>query len=107
MQPNKENTLPTFTRSLVKIEADDANGLTAVVNTAHWRCVYDDDETVSAYGTVRLNDPDPDNFTAFAVVTEAQAIGWLDDMGHWDEVETNLADQYAAKLASTATSRTF
>ena len=96
--------MPTFTRSIPKLEAEDAGGLTAVANTVHWRITCTEDPTISAYGSATLGAADSEDFTPFADVTEAQVIGWLD---HWTEIEDLLSEQYAAKQVSTATSKTF
>ena len=90
--------------SISKLEAEDADGLTAVANTAHWRVTCTEDPAISAYGSATLGAADPDDFTQFADVTEAQVIGWLE---HWTEIEDRLSEQYAAKQVSTATSKTF
>lgn len=57
------------------------DGLDDVVFCAHWRA--NDSETVGeveyigdAYGTASFGDADPDNFTAYADITEADAIAW-------------------------------
>ena len=55
--------------------------LSDVVKTLHFECT--DSETVGdlthtglVYGTVALEAPDADNFTAYADITEADAIAW-------------------------------
>lgn len=98
--------MPTFTRSVSKLEAEDTNGLTAVANTAHWRVTCVEEDAIGAYGTQALGDPDPNNFTPLADVTEAHAISWLGE-DFWTSVEANLTTQYEAKQTSTATSKEF
>lgn len=59
--------------------------LSDVVTTLHWQVI--DSETVGegddaivhsgrCYGTVGLEAPDADNFTAYADISEADAIAW-------------------------------
>ena len=79
------------------------DGLDDVVFTAHWRA--QDSETVgdetysgSSYGTVSFADPDPDNFTAYADITEFQALSWaLEVMGEdqVNAVNASIAQQIA------------
>jgi hypothetical protein len=98
--------MPTFTRSISKLEAEDSDGLTAVAHTAHWRVTCVEDSEVQSYGTAPLGDPDPDNFTALDDVTEAEAQAWLGD-DFWSGIETKLTEQYNAKQASTKVEKTF
>ena len=77
------------------------DGLDDVVFCAHWRA--NDSETVGeveyigdAYGTASFGDPDPDNFTAYADITEADAIAWTKAALGDEEVasiEANIARQ--------------
>lgn len=77
------------------------DGLDDVVFTAHWRA--EDSEEVgeetysgSSYGTVSFADPDPDNFTPYADITEEMAIGWTQDALGDEEVaniEAGIAKQ--------------
>ena len=77
------------------------DGLDDVVFTAHWRA--EDSEEVgeetysgSSYGTVSFADPDPDNFTPYADITEMMAIGWTQDALGDEEVaniEAGIAKQ--------------
>ena len=59
--------------------------LSDVIKTIHWE--INDSETVGSgdsavvysghvYGTVGIDAPDPTDFTAYAAVTEANAISW-------------------------------
>ena len=52
------------------------DGLSNVVNTAHWRCSKEDgDNSGSSYGTVGLEAPG-ESFVEWADVTEDTAVGW-------------------------------
>jgi hypothetical protein len=74
------------------------------VVVAHWRA--SDSETVgevehsgSSYGTCSFTpDSSADGYTAYADITETQAIGWVkDSMG--EEAVTALEDSIAAQIA--------
>jgi len=56
---------------------DSDSGLEGVVNILHWQCTDSDgDHHGRCYGTVGLEAPDPDSFTAYADISEADAIAW-------------------------------
>ena len=68
-------TVSTMERTLTEGDLSD------VVKTLHWQCT--DSETVGdvthsgrCYDAVRLPEPDADSFTAYADITEADAIAW-------------------------------
>jgi len=78
------------------------------VIVAHWQAsdsevVGTGDDAVthsgSSYGTCGFTpDSSADGYTAYADITEAQAIGWVkDDMG--EEAVTALEDSIAAQIA--------
>ena len=74
------------------------------VIVAHWRAtdsevVGEDTHTGSSYGTCGFTpDSSADGYTAYADITEAQAIGWVkDSMG--EEAVTALEDSIAAQIA--------
>jgi hypothetical protein len=51
--------------------------LSDVVTTLHWQCTDSDGEHHGrCYGTVGLSEPDADSFTAYADISEADAIAW-------------------------------
>ena len=87
--------------SISTLESDSNTG---GVITAHWRAsdsevVGDDTHTGSSYGTCGFTpDADADGYTAYADITEAQAIGWCkDSMG--EETVTAVEDSIAAQIA--------
>ena len=56
---------------------DSDSGLEGVVNILHWQCTDSDGEHHGrCYGTVGLEAPDADSFTAYADISEADAIAW-------------------------------
>ena len=70
------------------------------VVVAHWRASdVDGDHTGSSYGTCGFTpDSSADGYTAYADITEAQAIGWVkDSMG--EEAVTGVEDSIAAQIA--------
>lgn len=75
---------------------------TDVVYVVHWNCQDEDaDGNIGrCYGTVGLSTDDLSDFTAYADITEEQAIGWAKDALGADEVaatEANVAAQIAEK----------
>ena len=84
----------TWTISTLERNTDDG------VVVAHWQASDADGEHVgSSYGTCNFTpDPSADGYTAYADITEAQAIGWCkDSMG--EEAVTGVEDSIAAQIA--------
>ena len=92
----------TWTISTLERNTDDG------VVVAHWRAsdsevVGTGDDAVthsgSSYGTCGFTpDSSADGYTAYAYITEAQAIGWVKDtMG--EEAVTGVEDSIAAQIA--------
>lgn len=68
--------------------------LSDVVKTIHWRINAADGEyTATSYGTVGLDEADPDTFTAFNDITEAWAIEVTSAKIEVDNIKENLANQ--------------
>ena len=73
----------TFTYSISQTDfVLSEDGLTNVINNLHWRCDAAEtsggkDYTAGSYGTQGLAAPDPNSFTAYDSVTEANCIAWL------------------------------
>lgn len=57
------------------------NGLNNVVDRAYWHYTADDGEghTAMVYGEQVFGPPDPNNFTPYDQVTEAQVAGWVEE----------------------------
>ena len=78
------------------------SGLTNVINLLHWRLNAEETDNevtyhASSYGTQNLADPDPENYTPYADVTEANCIAWLHaEMG--EEQVQSLLDSVAANI---------
>ena len=84
----------TWTISTLERNTDDG------VVVAHWQASdVDGDHSGSSYGTCGFTpDPSADDYTAYADITEAQAIGWCKDtMG--EEAVTGVEDSIAAQIA--------
>jgi hypothetical protein len=84
----------TWTISTLERNTDDG------VVVAHWRASdVDGDHSGSSYGTCGFTpDSSASGYTAYADITEAQAIGWCKDtMG--EEAVTGVEDSIAAQIA--------
>jgi len=82
------------------------DNLTNVINLVHWR--VDESETVgtgddavtytaSSYGTQSLAAPDPDNYTDYDQVTEAECINWCQSEMGEDQVKS-IEDNLTANI---------
>jgi len=75
------------------------------VIVAHWQAsdsevVGDDTHSGSSYGTCGFTpDSTADGYTAYADITEAQAIGWVKDDVDADAIEASIAAQIAESKA--------
>ena len=71
------------------------------VIVAHWRASdVDGDHSGSSYGTCGFTpDSSADGYTAYADITEAQAIGWVQDDVDTDAIEASIAAQIADSKA--------
>ena len=86
--------------------------LSDVVNTVHWTAtdsetVGSDTYTGSSYGSVGLADADSSSFTAYASISESDAVTWAKAAIGTDEVtaiETGIAAQITEAKTPTTTS---
>lgn len=75
------------------------DGLDDIINVIHWTySATDIDETgkewfASSYGTAGVDQPNPQNFTPYADVTEPQVVSWLEEV-------LPVADMQASLLAN-------
>ena len=82
------------------------------VVVAHWRAsgsevVGEDTHSGSSYGTCGFTpDSSADGYTAYADITEAQAIGWVQDDVDTDAIEASIAAQIADSKAPAITAGT-
>ena len=82
--------------TIAQLERNTADGGVVV---AHWRATATDgDYSASSYGTCGFTpDSTADGYTAYADITEAQAIGWVkDDMG--EDAVTAIEASIAAQI---------
>ena len=71
------------------------------VVVAHWRASdVDGEHSGSSYGTCSFTpDSTADGYTAYADITEAQAIGWVKADVDADAIEASIASQIAESKA--------
>ena len=73
-----------FNWTLPTLERQTADGF---VFTAHWRCdASDGDFSASSYGTAGFSQ-DPENFTPYEDLTEAQVLEWV-----WESVDKDATE---------------
>ena len=89
----------TWTISTLERNTDDG------VVVAHWQASdVDGDHSGSSYGTCGFTpDADADGYTAYADITEAQAIEWVKADVDADAVEASIAAQIADSKAPAIT----
>lgn len=89
----------TWTISTLERNTDDG------VVVAHWQASdVDGDHSGSSYGTCGFTpDADADGYTAYADITEAQAIEWVKAGVDADAVEASIAAQIADSKAPAIT----
>jgi hypothetical protein len=89
----------TTTWSIAQLERHTADG---IVYTAHYT-VNANDGTYSAgaYGSVGLEQPDPDEIIPYANLTPEIVIGWVQDRLNVEEIEDSLQAQLDEKNAPT------
>ena len=101
------------TWSVVSLDATKTVGsLSDVVTTVHWTAsdsetVGSDTYTGSSYGSVGLSAADSSSFTAYASISESDAITWAKAAIGTDEVtaiETGIAAQITEAKTPTTTS---
>lgn len=90
--------MTTYTWTFPQFDAAPTDGdLTNVVKTIHWRLdANDDGVTVGAYGTVALDDPDPETFVPFAQITHEWAIAQCEAKLDMAAIQTALESQIEA-----------
>jgi len=72
------------------------DGLDDIINVIHWTySATDTDETgkewfASSYGTAGVDQPNPQNFTPYADVTEPQVVSWLEVVLPVDDMQAGL-----------------
>jgi len=93
----------TITWGIAQLERNTADG---VVYTAHYTVAANDGTySASAYGSIGLEQPDPDNIIPFADLTPEIVIGWVQEKLGGDEkieeIEAALQVQLDEQAAPT------
>jgi hypothetical protein len=85
----------TYTWTIAQLDcAVQENTLSQVVKTVHWHLhATDGTNTVEMCNTLALQSPDPDAFTAYEALTEADVIGWIENELPMDQLRLNIAEQ--------------
>jgi len=74
--------------------APSQDGLASVVKVVHWRLMANNGtHTAETYSTVSLDAPNPDDYTAFSDLTEAQVISWVESKLDMDKTKEGLENQ--------------
>lgn len=80
--------------------APSEDGLSDVVKVIHWRfSATNGTHTAETYSTLSLEAPDAENFTAFADLTEAQVIAWVESKLDVESMKASL-DAQLERLAN-------
>ena len=86
---------------------------TDVIFNVHWRLNgvddTEDENASDSYGVVSLDTEDLSTFTAFADITEADVIGWVEAALGEDQVaalKTSIDTQIAEKITPTVVTKT-
>jgi hypothetical protein len=89
----------TTTWSIAQLERHTADG---IVYTAHYTVDANDGTySAGAYGSIGLEQPDPDNVIPYASLTPEVVIGWVKDKLNVEEIEDSLQAQLDEKSAPT------
>jgi hypothetical protein len=94
----------TYTWALKTIRKTDQSDLQGVIVQTHWTCTGTDtagNEGVFSGATpFNPQEIDPNNFTAYEDLTEAQVLGWIQAVvvgDYWAHVQAQIAKQIDAK----------
>jgi hypothetical protein len=83
--------------------AVELEGLPNVINTIHWRynaTKVEGDKTYFAetYGASSVAQPNPQNFTPYADVTEQEVISWLEQILPVEDMQSSLEANIALQI---------
>jgi hypothetical protein len=94
----------TYTWALKAIKKSDVGGLQGVVLQTYWTCTGTDEEAnegvFSGATPFSMADVSPDDFIPYEDLTEADVLGWIQDVvvgDYWDHVAQQIAKQIDAK----------
>jgi hypothetical protein len=89
-----------YTWNIAQLERKLSDG---AVYTAYWtvnatrEITGEDNLTADSYGSIGFDEPDPNNFTPYADLTEGQVVGWVLTALGDEQVET-ICDGLTAQL---------
>jgi hypothetical protein len=83
--------------------AVESEGLSDVINVIHWRynaTQVDGDKVwfADTYGASSVAQPNPQNFIPYADVTEAEVIGWLEEILPVEAMQASLEANIALQI---------
>ena len=85
-----------FNWDIAQLERTVSDG---IVYTAHYTIAANDGiYSASAYGSIGLEQPDPDNIIPFAELTKDLVIGWVQEKLGGDEKVEEISAQLQAQL---------
>ena len=85
-----------FTWDIAQLERTTVDG---IVYTAHYTIAATDGiYSASAYGSIGLEQPDPDNIIPFADLTKDLVIGWVQEKLGGDEKVKEISAQLQSQL---------
>jgi hypothetical protein len=89
--------MTTYTWTIANLEYNNDSDKGVVI--AHWRVTAQDgDYTASSYGTQSFTpDPSADGYVAFADLTEATVIGWVQNAVDQTATEASIASKIEAQ----------
>jgi hypothetical protein len=89
----------TTTWSIAQLKRHTADG---IVTTVHYTVDANDGTySAGAYGSIGLEQPDPDNVIPYASLTPEIVIGWVQDKLNVEEIEAALQAQLDEQHAPT------
>lgn len=90
----------TYAWALKSLKKADIGGMSGVIVQTHWTCTGTDEDGDSGtfHGATPFNpeEVDPDNFTAYESLTEAQVLGWIQSIvvgNYKDHVDAQINKQ--------------
>lgn len=92
----------TYTWALKSLKKADVNDLSGVIVQTHWTCTGEEDGhegTFHGATPFKPEEVDPDNFTAYEDLTEAQVLGWIQGVvvgAYKDHVDEQIMKQINA-----------
>ena len=95
----------TYTWELTGLKKQSGDGVTDAVVQTYWKCTGTNSTgfsgTFSGATPFDLNGIDPDNFTPYDQLTEAQVLGWVEAAAasYMDHINEQIEKQIAQQIA--------